>query len=144
MRVAKKLLGAAPKTTAKHKIRQHAICVATRLEELGIDPITIMGLIAAGDTVSLGLQTKEEFEAKAELVEVKGTMVIVKKSGLQRAAEIIPVRDRSKCASELAQYVWPKRSSHVFSNPDGTNLSQPSAPQIIVTMPDNGRGVPKK
>ncbi len=141
MRVAKSKLNAAPKATAKHRIRQHAICVASRLEELGIDPITILGLIAAGDTVALGLQTKAEFEAGAELVEIKGVPTVIKKSGLQRAAEIIPVRDRAKCASELAQYVWPKRSAHIFSNPDGSNLAQPAGPQIVVTMPDNGRGV---
>lgn len=139
MRVARGKLGAKPKLTAAKAMRKHAIDVATRLEELGVDPITILALFAAGDVVSLGLMTQEEFDAEAEVENVKGAAVIIKSSGLERAARILEPRERRQAASELASYVWPKRQAVTVSNPDGTNL-QAGAPQIIVTMPDNGRG----
>lgn len=143
MKVSRSSLSKPPKLTAARAMRKYAVDVATRLEEMGCDPITILGLIACGDCVSLGLMTQEEFEADAEIEVIKGMRVIVKSSGLARSAQILEPRDRQRAAAELASYVWPKRQAVTVSNPDGSSLNGP-APQITVIMPDNGRGAPRK
>ncbi len=120
-------------------MRRHAVDVATRLEAIGCDPITILALIACGDAVALGLMTKEEFEADAEIQNIKGLSVVVRCSGLRLSAALLEPRDRQRAAAELASYVWPKRQAVSISNPDGSAV-QSLPPQIIVTMPDNGRG----
>src|SRR5260221_248514 len=93
------------------RARHFTIAVSEKLERIGCDPIVLLAMYALGDAVTLGLMTKAEYEADAELVCDKGTTYVVKSSGISRAAVLIPPALRAKCAMELAKYVLPKRSA---------------------------------
>lgn len=139
MLVKKAHLNRKPKMVARSTMRKFALDVAMRLEEIGCDPITLLALYALGDVVTLGYMTKEEYLAKGEMIRNKqGDAIIIQRSGMSRAAEYIPASIRTKCASELASYVWAKRSAVQFINADGTDRKD-TVPICTVVLPDNGK-----
>jgi hypothetical protein len=122
----------------KSKARKETIDVAYKLQKLGVDPIVVLALFAVGDVVSLGMMTKAEYAASAELHRdaKTGLTVIIAKSGMQRSLDIIPPKCRLDAAESLAQYVYPKRASMSHQNADGSPLRQA---YVVLEAPDNGR-----
>lgn len=115
--------------------------VQEKLDRLGVDPIEIMALMAAGDAVSLGYLTQEEFDAAPTMgKDTDGRTCVLRPSGREVALGLLPPGLRGRMAQELAVYVHGKKAQRIeHANPDGSAL-QPGAGQVvIVRLPDNGR-----
>lgn len=128
-------------SSAGHPHSLRAVTVQEKLEQLGVDPVTILGLIAAGDAVALGWMTPAEYDAPPTWgTDNKGVKVVVRPSGREVALGLLPPGLRAKVCIELATYVWGKKATKLeHANPDGSPLNT-TGQVVIVRLPDNGRG----
>lgn len=91
----------------KGSVSKYTRTMIDRLEELGCDTVEITARIAMGDAVGLKMMSAEE----RALPGVTQDGVIVQESGETRAANLIPIEMRLKAATELLNYIAPKRKA---------------------------------
>lgn len=82
--------------------------VAKIVDEYEFSPIEVMIGMAAGDVVSLGYMTRDEYEREGRDNPHTGKY---EKSGHELALEYIPAELRAQCAYKLAELLYPKRKA---------------------------------
>lgn len=110
----------------KGAVNKRSALVRERLEKLGCDPIEGLAYFAMGDVVKLGMMTAAELK--------KPGNDFGRKSGKERAAELIPPALRYSAYAELAHYCEAKLKHIDVSSNDGTGL-----PSVVFYIPDDGR-----
>ena len=86
--------------------------------------------VAIGDVVGLGYLTQEEYDQEAEFDEDGN---VLKKSGAEKALELIPPSLRAKMLIELVPFYLAKKKEADSSNTNKNSV------RVNFFMPDNGR-----
>lgn len=112
-----------PKTGGRKKgsINKDSVPARAKAKELGIDPFEILLYFAAGNWEKLGY--------KAESYVVEGNNHINEKLFIEPGI-------RARAAAEACQYIMPKLKAIEHS---GSIDSEITGPQVVITLPDNGR-----
>ena len=84
-----------------------------------LDPIRQLALYALGDVVELGFMSQEEYDAEPEYDLDESC---IRPSGREIALQMIPVRERIKCWTELASYLYAKKKPSDDGNPNDDDI----------------------
>jgi len=106
-----------------------SFAVAERLTALGVDPVSIVARIAAGDVIGLGCMTYDEYCAPATY-DLDGTPIVP--DGKTKALILLPPKLRLDAAKELLRLIAKPPSQEDLSPSEVGG-------RVLVYLPDNGR-----